>query len=138
MPKSPRVSRHVSVRAALLAGVLYLLIGRLFPQPAEHLEAWRVAAWIASAVVYAAHIWYEHFRLRKAPRVTAMHVALAVALGGFGLALAGTVRSVWMTSELRPAWLLALVLWPIFTAAPAFVGAIIAVSAADWCCTRER
>jgi hypothetical protein len=122
-------SRRASLRAGLLAGLLYLLIGRFFPQPANNLEAWRLAAWGASAVVYAVHIWYEHFRLRNAPRVTATHVAAGVALGGFTLALAGMMRSLWMTSGIRPTWLLALVVWPAVTAVPAFVGAFVAATA---------
>ena len=122
-------SRRASLRAGLLAGLLYLLIGRFFPQPAKHLEVWRLAAWAASAVVYAVHIWYEHSRLRNRPQVTATHVAAGVAVGGFTLALAGMMRSWWMTSNVRPAWLLALVVWPAVTAAPAFVGAFVAATA---------
>jgi membrane protein YdbS with pleckstrin-like domain len=32
------------VRVALLAGVAYLLVGRLFAVPATHVRAWRWAA----------------------------------------------------------------------------------------------
>src|SRR5215211_6839180 len=111
---------------ALLCGLLYFLIGRLFPQPADHLREWRLAAWVASAIVYAVHVGYEHFWLRNSPRSTAFHAALAVAIGAFGLAVAGMIHSLAATSAIRPAWLLALFVWPAVTAIPAFVGALIA------------
>jgi hypothetical protein len=86
---------------------------------------WRLAAWLVSGAAYAAHIWYEHFRLRNGPRSTALHAAVAVAIGAIALALAGMIRSVSTTSTLRPAWLLALVLWPAITALPAFLVALV-------------
>ncbi len=114
-------SRKSWIRAALLAGFAYLIIGRAFAVPTEHAQLWRWAAWVVSAAVYAAHIWYEHFRLGSSTRTTALHVALAVAIGAFGLAVAGMTRSLYTTSAIRPAWLLALLLWPAFTAIPAFL-----------------
>jgi hypothetical protein len=113
-------------RAALLVGVAYVLIGRLFALPATHVHAWRLSAWVVSGVVYAAHVWYEHFRLRSAPRLTAIHVAGAVAVGALGLAAAGMLHDLWTTSTIRPAWLLALVALPAVTAVPAFLGGLIA------------
>jgi hypothetical protein len=120
--------RQAWVRTALLLGVLYFLIGRIFAAPTNHVQAWRLAAWLASACVYAAHIWYEHFRLRSSPRVAAAHVAMAVAIGAFGLAVAGMIHSLSTASSIRLAWLLALVLWPAFTAIPAFLGALVAAA----------
>jgi hypothetical protein len=119
-------SRQPWIRAAFLAGVYYFLVGRSFTLPASHVHAWRIAAWIVSFAVYAAHIWYEHFRLRNSARSTALHVAVGVAIGGFALAAAGLIRSLSGTSSFRPVWLLALVLWPAFTAVPAFFGALVA------------
>lgn len=113
------------VRAALLIGVAYLLIGRGSTLPAGHVEMWRLAAWAASGVVFAAHIGYEHFRLRSSPRRTASHAALAVAIGAFGLAVAGMAHSFVTPAGFRPAWLLALVLWPLITAVPAFLAALL-------------
>ncbi|MDP9206711.1 MAG: hypothetical protein M3P12_14895 [Gemmatimonadota bacterium] len=128
---APETSTHMSptprqawVRAALLAGLLYFLIGKVFPNPADHQRAWRLAAWLLSGAVYAAHIGYEHFRLRNAPRSTGFHAALAVAIGAFALALAGMIRSVSTGSGLRPAWLVSLVIWPAVTAIPAFLVAL--------------
>ena len=111
---------------AVLLGVVYLLIGRLFPQPADNLRAWRLAAWVASGAAFAAHVWYEHFWLRHSPRSTALHAAAAVAIGAFGLALAGMIYSLSATSAIRPAWLIALVAWPALTAIPAYVVALVA------------
>jgi hypothetical protein len=118
--------RNAWVRAALLAGVAYFSIGRGFALPSSHVREWRLAAWLVSGVVYAAHIAYEHFRLRDSPRLTALRVAMGVAIGGFTLAVAAMMHSLSNASAIRPAWLLALVLWPAFTALPAFVGALVA------------
>jgi hypothetical protein len=101
-----------------------LIIGRVFAFPASHIRAWRFAAWMVSGVVFAVHIAYEYFRLRNSPRWTAFHAAAGVAIGALGLAIAGMIY----TSSIRPAWLLALILWPVFTAVPAFVGALVAAT----------
>ncbi len=113
-------------RSALLAGIAYLLIGRLFAIPHSHVQAWRLAAWLASGVVFAAHIAHEHFTLRHAPRPAAFHAAIGVAIGAFGLAAWGMLRSFLMTSRIRPSWRLALVVWPAVTALPAFLVAWVA------------
>ena len=120
--------RQPWLRVALLAGATYFLIGRLFARPTDHLHAWRLAAWGVSAAVYAAHIWYEHVRLRSAPRVTAARVALAVAIGAMALAFAGMIHSLHRAALFRPVWLLALVLWPVFTGLPAFLVALVAAA----------
>ena len=114
------------VLAALLVGVVYVIIGRVFAVPADHARAWRLAAWVASGIAYAAHIGYEHFTLRNSPRVAAIHVSLAVAIGAGGLALAGLIHSLSAAPGARPAWLLALVLWPAITAVPALLVALVA------------
>ena len=114
------------IRAALLLGALYLVVGRLFAAPATYVQEWRLAAWMVCGVAFAAHIAYEHFRLRHSPLLVASHAALAVALGALLLALAGMINSLWTRSALRPIWLLALVLWPAFTAVPAFFVALAA------------
>ena len=114
------------IRAALLAGAAYFFIGRVFALPAHDVRLWRFAAWVVSGVVYATHIGYERYRLRTSPGPGALHVAVAVAIGAFLLAVAGMVHSIATASTLRPVWLLALVLWPVITAAPAFVGALVA------------
>jgi len=116
------------IRAAIFLGVAYIVIGRVFAVPTDHVQAWRLAAWAISGVVYAAHIWYEHFTLRNSPRVAGAHVAMAVAIGGFGLAVAGLIHSLSSGSGIRPAWLIAIVIWPVMLAIPAFLGAYVAGS----------
>jgi hypothetical protein len=111
---------------ALLAGVTYFVVGRVFALPANHVQAWRLAAWMVSGVVFAAHIGYEHFTLRNSPRLGAWHTSTAVAIGAMALAIAGMVHSLSVAPTIRPAWLLALVLWPAITGIPAFLAALVA------------
>ena len=118
-------NRQPWIRAALLVGLIYFLVGRVFAVPGEHAHAWRLAAWLVCGVAYAAHIGYEHFRLRSSTRSTALHVALGVAIGGFTLAFAGMIHSASTPSGIRPVWLLALLVWPAVTAIPAFLGALV-------------
>ena len=120
------IRRQSWVRTALLVGVAYFLIGRVFAAPTNHTSVWRLAAWVVSGVAFAAHIGYEHFSLRHAPRSTALHTALAVALGAFALAVAGALHSLLTTSAIRLSWLLAFVAWPLVTAVPAFLVALVA------------
>jgi lysylphosphatidylglycerol synthetase-like protein (DUF2156 family) len=120
--------RQPWIRAALIVGAAYFVIGRVFAVPSANLRLWRLAAWMLSGLAYATHIWYELFKLRNSSRSTGLHVALAVAIGAIGLALAGMIHSLSTGSPLRPAWLLALVLWPAITAIPAFLGALVAAA----------
>src|SRR5437762_3821983 len=124
-------NRKSWISTAILVGVVYFGVGFVFAalaNPAVSLEArftWRLAAWVVSAAVYAAHIGSEHFRLGNSPRATALHAAMAVALGAFLLAVAATVHAM-MVSSHAPYWrfLVALVVWPIVTALPAFLVAL--------------
>ncbi|HEY8175648.1 MAG TPA: hypothetical protein VIF32_08150 [Gemmatimonadaceae bacterium] len=113
--------RRVWIRAVLLAGAAYVVIGRVFAYPTTHAQFWRWAAWVVSGVVFAAQIGYEHFRLRYSPRTTALHAALASAIGGFGLAVAASVHKLMVSSALEAKWLIAFVAWPAITFVPAFV-----------------
>jgi hypothetical protein len=121
------------VRAAILLGIVYAVVGIVFaalanPAVSDQVRfMWRLAAWASSAAAYAAHIGYEHFRLRDSPRATALHAAMAVALGAFLLAVSATVHAVMVASH-ASYWrfLLALVVWPIVTALPAFLVALVA------------
>ena len=110
---------------AILAGVLYSVIGIVFALPVNQVRLWRLAAWVISAAVYAAHIGYEHFRMGNSPRATALHAALAVAIGAFGLAVAANVHELWVASSYRLSLALALVAWPALIALPAFVVALV-------------
>ena len=112
----------------VILGVVYAFVGIVFAMPASHVKAWRLAAWVVSAVAYAAHICYERFRLQNSPRLSALHVALAAALGAFGLAVGANIHSLsaGSTNEHRRLLLLALLVWPIITALPAFLVALVA------------
>ena len=120
------------IRQAILVGVVYFVVGFVFALPSGHARAWRLAAWVVSGLVFAAHIGYEHFRLNNPPRTTALHASLAAALGAFLLAVAATVHAVMVPSH-APYWLflVALVVWPIITAVPAFLVARIVTAVLD-------
>src|SRR5947199_4706892 len=87
--------RRLWVRAMILVAVSYVVIGIGFAALAksDHMRLWRLAAWVASALVAAAHIGYEHYRLGSSPRPTALHAAGGVVMGRFCLALA--VKVLW-------------------------------------------
>jgi len=109
--------------AALGSSVVYLAAGITFAALAHRAGSnqmrvtWRLAAWAISAAVFAAQVWYEHTRLRSAPRTTALHASLSVALGALALAVAVQVPA------------LALVAWPVVTALPAFLVAFASAAA---------
>ena len=125
-----------SIRAVVLVAVAYVGIGVVSSALArsadgDQMRLWRLAAWVASAAVAAAQIWYEHYRMGSSPRVTARHAAGAVALGAFGLALAANVHWLFAATRGPRAPLLALVAWPVITAVPAFLGALAIAAVLD-------
>src|SRR5262250_3513701 len=111
---------------AILIGIVYALIGIFFAVPSTHVQAWRYAAWITSAIVYATHICFEYFRQRNSAKSTALHVAIAVAIGGLALAIGAVIHSLFVSPNYsRWRFGLALVVWPILTGVPAFVVALV-------------
>jgi len=122
------------LRPVLLAGAVYLVagigFGALAGRASSHqvLVAWRLAAWLISAAAFAAHIGYEHFRLRASPLATARHVAAAAALGAFALAVAANVHALRAAPSYNRLLAVALVVWPAMTAAPAFLVALAAAA----------
>ena len=118
------LSRHW-LGTTILIGMVYCAIGVLFALPSNQVRLWRPLAWVASVVIYAVHIGYEHFRRGSSSPATAWHTALAVAIGAFGLAVAANVHEVFFTSSYRRALALALVLWPVLIGLPAFVVALV-------------
>src|SRR5512138_9909 len=108
-----RISRGWFVRA-FFAGTLYLIIGIGFaPLSVPSVFFWRLAAWMVSAVVFAAHIGYERVRIRSSPHSTALHVAFGASIGAFGLATAAIVHSLATgTGNLR-LLCIALPVWPV-------------------------
>jgi hypothetical protein len=121
------------LRAVLFVGVVYLVAGISFAALANRAASaqmrvtWRLAAWAISAAAFAAHIGYEQVRLRSSPGTTALHTALAVALGAFGLAVAANVHAQ-AVSSYQPSHAVALVAWPVLTALPAFGVALAAAA----------
>lgn len=119
------------VGLALVAGVLYTLIGMSSTVLAATAGAhgmvlfWRWSAFFSSGVIFLAHIAYERLRLGSGVRATAWHTSLAVALGAFGLAFVANVREAVSAAVYRPRMLVALVGWPLVTAVPAFVAALV-------------
>jgi hypothetical protein len=127
-------------RAVILLGVVYLVVGLTFGALAgvssnQMRVAWRLSAWLISGAAFAAHIGHEHFRLRNSPATLAVHVALAVGLGAFGLAVAANIHAQRSGSTHQGALALALVAWPLLTAVPAFV---VALGAAALLSLRRR
>lgn len=116
---------------AILIGLLYFAIGFasiLLAGNAASIRGrnlWRWSAFIASGIVFAAHLGYEHFRLRNPARVTAWHTAVAVAIGAFVLALWSNIHDLGSAAGYRPRMLIALVAWPGITAVPAFLVALV-------------
>jgi hypothetical protein len=124
------------LRPALLVGVVYLGAGLTFATLAgragsSQMQAtWRLAAWVISAAAFAAHIAYEHVRLRSSPGTTALHASFAVAIGAFALAVAANLHAQGASSQHHSlALTLALIMWPVATALPAFVVALAAAAA---------
>src|SRR5438445_10835135 len=87
------------LRAVLFVGVVYLVAGLTFAALANRAAShqirvtWRLAAGVISAAAFAAHIAYEHIRLRSSPGTTALPAALAVAIGAFAHAVAAVVHA---------------------------------------------
>ena len=119
-------NRSSWIPTAILAGAAYFIVGRVFAWPTTHAQAWRLAAWIVSACIFAAHFAYEQLTGRPAPRIVALRTAAGVALGALALAVAGAMYSIARGASPLSSWLLAFVLWPAFTAVPAFLVALVA------------
>lgn len=124
-------TRQRWVGPVILAGVLYPAIGiasaALAGAAASHQMQffWRLSAFGVSGVVLAAHVAYEHFRLRNSAQVTAWHASLGAAIGGLLLALMANIHDLGSASGYRPRMLVALIAWPLLTAVPAFIVALV-------------
>ena len=124
-------SRQQWLGAVILAGVLYPVVGTASAALAgaaasqEMQFFWRLSAFGVSGVVLAAHVAYEHFRLRNSALVTAWHASLGAAIGGFLLALMASMHDMGSASGYRPRMLVALIAWPLLTGVPAFCVAVV-------------
>ena len=112
------------VPPVVLFGIGYALVGILFALPTTHVQFWRLAAWAVCAIGFGAHIAYERLRLRNTVRSAALHVALAVAVGAFGLAASANIHALSTASGNQFRLLLALGIWPVITGLPAFLVAL--------------
>lgn len=106
---------------ATLVALVYPIVGVTFSLPADASSAWRLAAWLASAVAFAMHLGYEHFRQRSPPVRGAFHVSAAVAAGSVLLAVWMIGRSLSANVHLNRLAPLALVIFPAVSGVPAFV-----------------
>jgi hypothetical protein len=124
-------SRQRWLSTAILVGMLYPAVGIASAALAgaaasnQMRSFWRLSAFVISAVMFAAHLAYERFRLCNSARPTAWHASVAVAVGAFALALAANIHDLWSASGYRPRMLIALVAWPLLTAVPAFIVALV-------------
>jgi len=123
-----------ALRTVILIGALYLAIGLTFSALAGSASShkiqvvWRLLAYLVSAGVFSAHVAYEYFRLRSAPRIAAWHAAAAVALGAFGLAVAANLHARFGPAATRHAIGVAIIAWPLLCGLPAFVVAFAATA----------
>jgi hypothetical protein len=133
------------VRTVLFLGVVYFVVGIVFgafagrAASSQARVAWRWAAWALSAAVFGAHILYERARARSSPRITALHASSAAAFGAFGLAIAANIYAHTVGAREHALALgLSLAIWPIMTALPAFVAALVATIIFDRALHRKR
>jgi hypothetical protein len=120
----------------ILFGAVYAAVGIGFgelanlPASEQARFMWRLGAFVASAAVYFAHIWYEHFRLDNSPRTTSLNAGMAVGLGGLFLAIAALAHALTVPTHAPfRLHLIAIVIWPIITGVPAFVVALVLTAA---------
>lgn len=123
-------SRQRKAWIILLAAVAYVLIGTGTSMLAAGASSSvggkvsRLAAWLLSLVVFGVHLAIERSRDPRRVRVAA-RVALAVAIGAFGVAALGPLRMHWGEPARLKLVMLSLVAWPVLTGVPAFVVALL-------------
>lgn len=117
---------------AVVLGAVYFVLGMAFAAFASWAASdsmrmtWNRLGFLISAVAFAFHICYEHFRYRSSPLITASHVSIAVALGAFALAVNANLHGYRVGSSNKRLLAFALVAWPAITAVPAFAVALLA------------
>jgi len=119
---------------AVLLGAVYFVFGVAFAAFASWSASnsmrvtWNRLGFLASAVAFGVHIAYEHFRLRNSALITASHVSIAVGLGAFALAVNANIHGHRVGTGNQRLLAFALVAWPVITAVPAFMVAIVAAA----------
>jgi hypothetical protein len=134
MAASTRPVRSAWVSATFVAGCLYLLIGLVSADiaggvPGPRQRFWRWMAWVLSAIVFGTHVARDRIRMRYTAASTAFHAALGAALGALGLAISATIHGYRVSTPHLRAVQLALLIWPVMTAIPAFFVAFLAAIA---------
>jgi hypothetical protein len=114
--------------SAVLAGLMYVLIGRFFPNPPTNNFWWRIGAWILSAIVFFTHVLYVHYRARVSAARVGLSAAIGCAIGGFGLAAWAMAFNATRGTPRAATWGLALVLWPLILAVPGFIVAWVSAT----------
>jgi hypothetical protein len=121
----PKVKARQTLRAIGI-GALYCGIGVLFGAFSANAASndirigWRLAAWVVSLVVFAAHIVWA----QREPSISTTKAA-AVAIGSLGLAAAANVHAYQVGETTHARGLaIALIAWPVITAIPAFFVAL--------------
>jgi hypothetical protein len=138
-----RAEKSHWILRVVLVGLAYFAVGVVFAALAgasmgPGTVAWRLAAWLISAAIFAGHVRYEYARLDNPPATAALRAALAVAFGAFAVAVVAYTRSRIVDNSHRPFLLLAFLSWPILTGVVAFVVAFFAASIARMASDRFR
>src|SRR5947207_2221432 len=98
-------SREHWLRTVIVVALVYVVVGvassAFAGRTTSHqtVVAWRLAAWIISAIAFGAHIWHGRIGFHNSAVTTASHASLAAALGAFGLAVAANVHRLWAGSN---------------------------------------
>jgi hypothetical protein len=94
-------------------------------------KPWRWAAWLASAAVFAAHLWYEHSAAEAHPLGQPRASVPPSRWARFCWPPGSTFTAGGWTQGTSVRWaLLALMAFPLGTGLPAFVAALLALAAA--------
>lgn len=111
------------IPVAFLVAIIYIVTGvvtaSLAAQASSHdwVVKWRLVAWVISALAFMAQIGYDQIRFLSAPRLAALHAALAAAVGAFGLAVAALIHRHGVAG---PTGYLSFLVWPVVVFIPAF------------------
>jgi hypothetical protein len=122
------------LRTVIIIGAIYSLDGIVFGIFAGWSKShtmvfiWRLAAWLTCALLFAGHIWYEHYRFNNSSLKTALHTSSAAAVGAFGLSVAANINALFVSSTNQILLAFSLLIWPVLTLVPAFITAFVVTS----------
>lgn len=123
--------RSAALRRVSVTGLAYFVTGEVFIVLAGAVTgpariAFRLAAWLISAAIFAAHVRYEYARMNNPPGATAWRAATAVAFGAFCVALVAYVRSMIASPDRHTSMVATIIAWPLLAGIPAFLVALVA------------